>query len=688
MNLQKKQRIKLASASIYKIIRNTNIQVRLIVSFLLISLIPLAYIGITSYYKSSSAVEKKIGNYSVQLLNQVNKNIEIELDKLQTTTAEIILADITQKKLTKSENMDPIEQNNLITEYQAFLNQKFISSKEILAASVINSNESLISSYSANNLIDTTERAKIIKEAKGSRRDEFWRFSVTSSSDTLLTIVRRLKSTDTGAYIGTMYAVLSKNHLLNMYKDIDLGENADFFILDSSGTVISSRNNEDALNQSYKDQTIFQKISENEKNNVFKMKVESKLVVFSKIKSTGWYVVSAIPYSYINKENNAIGMSILITCIVCFALSIFFSIVISYSISGPLKNMVETMKKAKDGDLRVTKKDAGKDEISTVINSFNDMVDNIRILLTKVNSSANTVLNNAMEITEKSQNTYETSEQNNITIEQIAVGASHQADEILKASEYANKLSEEICKIENDIVKVTDVIIETKQLSENALHTVQLLKNKSIESSKSSNKIVEGINSLNVDMKEIKSIVDVIVGIADQTNLLSLNAAIEAARAGEAGRGFSVVAEEVKRLAVQSKESMVTIKEIIASIQEKSERTTDIVKSENDMINEQLETVKMTDDAFKSILNSMKSIDSQMINMNKSINEIILSRQKTLESMANISAVAEESAATTQEVTVSTQKQMKETEILLRLALEIKTMVSELNTSVASFEIE
>jgi len=238
------------------------------------------------------------------------------------------------------------------------------------------------------------------------------------------------------------------------------------------------------------------------------------------------------------------------------------------------------------------------------------------------------------------------------------------------------------------LTHVSSLISKTEKVSIDAITTVKMLNDKANQTKAASLKIVDEINSLSNDMKEIRKIVKVIVAIAEQTNLLSLNAAIEAARAGEAGKGFAVVAEEVKKLADQSKDASIMINKIINNIQNKTEQTVAEANGTSEVIQEQMAAVMHTDSAFNTITNSMKEISSYMKNMGESVQSMLTLKEKTLSSMENISAVSQEAAATSQEVSASTEEQMASAEILMNLSKEMNKMAEDLGEVVSLFKIE
>lgn len=174
------------------------------------------------------------------------------------------------------------------------------------------------------------------------------------------------------------------------YRNVDIGEGSDIFVIDSTGTVVSSRNPNIEITKNYKDQSLTKKIDAISKQgkNVFNLDIEDNryLVAFSTIKGTDWYVVSTIPFSYLNSESKKIGMNIIMLGIGCFLAAILLSYVFSRSISSPLKKLVKAMNEAKKGNLSIIIKDNNRDEIGEVTGNFNNMLNEIKNLLDNVKS--------------------------------------------------------------------------------------------------------------------------------------------------------------------------------------------------------------------------------------------------------------------------------------------------------------
>lgn len=686
--------------------RHIGIQKRLLAFFILLSSVPLLSIGILSYTKSSSAVQSKTESYSSEIMSQSARNIKNVLFFIESGCNEIM------KTVEFTEAIKKYDQGGMINGEASeiinpILNNKFsptvIEGCEgaiyITKGQVLGSSSSYQTGSEFISMINDFE--SIAKEANG-KYVWMMKKGERTFQNYILSIVE-IYNELTNEPLGTIVVMLNEAFIGTIFDSTSIAGSTNIFVVDSSGTVISSKNkNTLKINTPYSNKKFIDTIkkafeaknSEPDKNSKANKGYthliengEEFLFSFSQVPGLNWFAVSTIPLSFIQSESITIRSTILYVSLIIFILAIIISVFIAISISNPLHKLEGLMKKAKEGNLDISVNDTFNDEISHLSNNFNDMVSNIRELVTKVNTSSNQVLSSAEKLSEMSYTYYTSSEQIAVSMDEIAKGTSDQASNNYKSLEYITQLSDDIKKVDCDMKNVSEIIHDTRYLSQNAIQSVKSLNEKSLQTSKVSEDIVTQINSFYADMKEIQNIVKFIGNISEETNLLSLNAAIEAARAGEAGKGFAVVADQVKKLANQTKHSLASINNSIQNIQSKADVTFKSASKTQEIVSDQLSAVSETGTSFKAIFNSMEKIIKYMNEFEVSVNKILESSTKTLESINNISTVSEETAATVEEITATTQQQIEGIGEVSSQSKILREMAKELNDSISSFKI-
>ncbi len=694
------------------ILRKFRIQTRLIASFVLLLIVVLLITGVFSYSSSTKTIDDKVKTYSLQVTGQTSVVLKNEISRIENYILEVGNASVVQDVISGlnvvTDDYDKLMQSKIIAE---FITKKFGTTNDIEYVAFLHGvNYSEVEVYNSSSIeINTDELAK--QDMKKLAWEDF-HVKNFGKEQQLFGVKRNVNSTASGTVAAKMVIIPKANFLATAFKSLDIGKDEktgkDFpiYVVDSTGKILAARDLEayplgtatdiskniaaeitKVLDKQVKDGVEF----ENRKNGNLALNVDkvNSLVTYSQIVyNKDWYLVSVVPYSYLNSEANQLRTNIIIIGILCLIFALILCIVISRSVSVPLNRLVLTMKNAKEGDLTSHILDDENDEIGEVCRNYNDMLSNINTLVSQVRKTSMDVINAANKIAAASEAAYTSSEQVSITVEQIARGATDQASEINESVSHMDKLSEGITYVGDDVAQVTVIANKINSLNENASKTISSLNVKSGQVSETTNKVSHNITDLSNSMKEIQKILKIMIGISEQTNLLSLNASIEAARAGEAGKGFAVVANEVKKLAEQSKEFTSNINSIVAAIGKKTNDTVEEVMNSNVVVSEQIQAVRETEEMFRTVFAAMQEVITNIERTEKSVDNIMKSKEKVLESMENISAVAEESAATTQEISASTAQQMDSAEELSRNAAELNEVAAALNRELDKFKTE
>lgn len=328
-----------------------------------------------------------------------------------------------------------------------------------------------------------------------------------------------------------------------------------------------------------------------------------------------------------------------------------------------------------------------KDEIGTMIRALRHMRDNVADFITKTAQTAEQVAASSEELTATSQAASFSSEEVAKTIEEIARGASDQAQDTEATANNVEELGELLEKDGVYIAELNKAVLEIDKEKSDGFAILAELVKKTDKSSESSQKIFEVIVSNNESAEKIESASTMIQSIADQTNLLALNAAIEAARAGEAGRGFSVVADEIRKLAEQSNRFTEDIKVVIDELKTKSKMAVKTVEEVKEIVQSQSDSVAQTENRFNAIAKSIGAVQVIITKLNHSAEMMTQNKNQIIGLTQNLSAISEENAASTQEASATMDAQAATIEEIAKAGENLAEIAEELQTLIQRFKV-
>ncbi|WP_417891438.1 methyl-accepting chemotaxis protein [Bacillus alkalicola] len=315
------------------------------------------------------------------------------------------------------------------------------------------------------------------------------------------------------------------------------------------------------------------------------------------------------------------------------------------------------------------------------------MLRNIKQIIEGNKKASEQAVQSAEDLKRISLDSTYTAEQIATAIEEVAKGAVEQVDYAEKTNKVMHGLSEEITVVSSNVSHVSEAMSNTRELSSSSIQHVTDLTTKNEDVGEKLKLVDQTILRLNQEVAEIKGIVKMIKDISDQTNLLSLNASIEAARAGEAGRGFSVVAGEVRKLAEESKGATLKIENVINNILGQTETSVGLVKESLNVFDEQTEVIHTTSSSFKNIAETTGSMIDEMSMVEASIEKMNKAKDQVENAISEMVMLAEQSSSTTEEITATTEEQAASAEQLDHLSESLVGSMRELEAMINKFKV-
>ena len=390
----------------------------------------------------------------------------------------------------------------------------------------------------------------------------------------------------------------------------------------------------------------------------------SQLFIYSKIGNTGSMLCAMIPKHVITAQAEMIrNITVIIVLIACIT-AVVIGLLISNNIDNIIKRIIEKLKQAANGDLTVEFDINRKDEFKILINQVQATFINMKNLVKQVNELSEEVSKSSVNVRDTSEQFLKSTNLISNAMYEIEQGVNQQASDAEACLIEMDNLSNKIELVSNNTREISQIADGTRESILQGTNTTKELNLQTKSTMEISSETIREIENLAEQSLSIGKIVNAINDIANQTNLLSLNASIEAARAGEAGKGFAVVASEIGKLAEQSKSSVNDIKGIINKILEDTEKAVNSATKVEDVMQLQEKAVKNTTDSYQYINNNVELLVVQLKNITDNVDNIENARESTLGAIENISAVLEEIAASTNSVNQVSDQQLEAVESL------------------------
>ncbi|MEC0968408.1 methyl-accepting chemotaxis protein [Bacillus altitudinis] len=661
--------------SIIKWLKKPSISKRLIISFTLVLVLPIITLSTISYQIAKEELDHEIMYGANARVNELNDMIEQKL--LNKENAVKLFTQTSSAADFKKKNQDElyehfeiyskINEDDVVGFYAASKNRDFIQFPKV----------DMPKGY------DPTTRDWY----KAAMQDEKGEPVVTNpyisatTNGMVVTIAQRLK--DGSGAIGIDIDV---QDIVDKIKDIKIGREGYPIIANKNKQIVAHPEEKSGSAVTENISSIL--YSSKEGTSTYENKGEQKRLVFVTNDLTGWKIAGTMFVSETEEAAQPVWNSAIILLISSFILggiAIFF---IVRSITIGLRRLVDFSEKVSEGDLTETLETKSKDEIGDLTRSFSKMSESLREVIRAVQQSVDNVASASEELTASASQTSQATEHITMSIEQFSNGNEAQNEKVESSTNQLVAMNEGLQGMSQTSSEVTAVSIQSTEAAGQGGRIVESTANQMKHIDTSVQEAEQVMKELEYKSKDITSILNVINGIADQTNLLALNAAIEAARAGESGRGFSVVAEEVRKLAVQSADSAKEIEKLIQEIVLEISKSQDMFKAVNREVNAGLGMTEEAKESFQNIYEAAEGMSKKLTQLNDTAVDLSSGSKLVSQAMQEMRQVSRESAANIQDIAASAEEQLASMEEISSSSVTLANMAEELKELTSQFKID
>lgn len=499
-----------------------------------------------------------------------------------------------------------------------------------------------------------------------------------------------VRSGGTGPVVGVLHATIVLTKLSEYVTEFSKNGSV-AFVIDSTGKMLAHPNDQlvkDRIDMTKQD---YVRRALDEKKDGFAVLTDEagarKMVAYAYDKRTGWLICLEVPYSVITAKIDSLllvlgGVSLIGLIIV--GLLVVFS---AARFVAPILQMQQVASKVAQGDLTQKANIVSKDEIGLMAQAFNLMVANLKKLIGQVQANSEKVAAASEELTATADQSAQAANQIATSINEVATGAEKQDKVVRETTAVVEEMSASIRLVAANTDAVFAQSSKAAEAAKMGGNSIETAVSQMRELERTVGDSAEVVARLGERSKEIGQIVGAISGIAGQTNLLALNAAIEAARAGEQGRGFAVVADEVRKLAEESQEAAKQIAAMISEIQSETDMAVRAMELGTQGVKAGTTVVNQAGQAFEDIIGLVTELADQVAETTKATQQLASGGQRIVSSVRKFEEMTRKAAGEAQTVSAATEEQSAAVEEIASSSQHLSVMAQNLQETVGKFRV-
>ena len=669
------------------------IAAKMIICFL-VPVVGVAVLGMVSYQKSSDAIVNTYKESVQQTTNMMQQYISL----VATSEKDEFKSYLTEQDLKKyfAGLLEHGEENTTRRDYQSRLRNKLSIDDKLHSIYFLADSERSIDSGTGtlgHDLYSDYKNTTQGSEAAASSTGWFVYGPDRESDDVIgmrthnysLRIVKRVNSQN-----AVMMINLSAEYVRSAMQALDPGKGGYVALVCQDGHEFYSDNSIEFDNPLIYGTDFYQNAMDSKEdtgNEMVTLNGQSYMFVYSKLSFGNVLVSTLIPSARLIEQSSGIKGLTSVLVIICAILALALGFLLSRSMSGTIQYILRQLRKVSKGDLTVHLQAKTKDEFKLLCDGINDMVDHVKSLIKDVNEVSEEVGAAAVHVAQTSGTFMATSQDIQNAVLEIESGVNkldsgsdnclNQMDSLSGKINNVSSNADEIGKLTNAAGETINVgIASVQSLTESSESTAEITRN-----------VIVSIEELQEKSKAISHIVSAINDIAEQTNLLSLNASIEAARAGDAGRGFSVVAEEIRKLADQCLASAGQISSIVKEILSKTSEVVTIARQAESVVSSQNGAVEETTASFRQIDELVAQLIQALQTITNNVQEMNGARNETLSAIESISDASTQTAACSSSVHNAAGTQLDAVKNLDAASQSLTAKAESLLDALSTFQI-